>query len=54
MNWKHPITLIVVAAVVIGVLYYLISPYQNCSRDSKETGTWTSGGQHMCTENTSW
>jgi len=30
---KHPIVLIIVAAVVILGLYYAMSPYQNCVRD---------------------
>jgi hypothetical protein len=32
MDWKHPIVVIIVAAVVIVGLYYLMSPYQNCAR----------------------
>ncbi len=32
MDWKHPIVVILVAAVVIVGLYYLMSPYQNCAR----------------------
>lgn len=32
MNWKHPITVIVMAVVVTVVWYYILSLYQNCAR----------------------
>ena len=35
MNWKHPITLIAVVAVVIVGLYYLVSPYEKCLRNAE-------------------
>ena len=33
IDLKHPIVLIVVAAVALVGLYYIMSPYQNCLRD---------------------
>ena len=36
MDWKHPIVVIIVAAVVIVGLYYLVSPYEKCLRKQYE------------------
>jgi hypothetical protein len=33
MNLKHPIVVLIVAALLIAGLYYWMSPYQNCVRN---------------------
>jgi len=41
MNLKHPIVILIVAALLIAGLYYLMSPYQNCLRIQKaERDEW--------------
>ena len=43
---KH-IKLVIFLAVVVVVLYYIVSPYQNCLRDAESAKAW-------CTAMTSW
>ena len=55
MNSKHPIVVIIVAAIAIIVLYYLMSPYQNCVRNN--AGEYEPSEQlvqEMCFQMTSW
>ena len=56
MDWKHPITLIVIAAVVIVGLYFLMSPYQNCMREEPpgRGKEYSSRWDGYCRHETSW
>mgnify|MGYP003123788462 CR=1 FL=1 len=43
INWndpKHLLAAVAVVVVVIVGLYYLMSPYQNCVRESSYTKDW--------------
>ena len=53
--WKHPITIIICAALVVVGLYYLMSPYQKCTRMMMESDYMTKAGAvEICIERTSW
>ena len=36
INWRHPITLIIVGFLALSIFYYIFSPYQNCVRNAGE------------------
>ena len=40
INWRHPITLIIVGFVALSIFYYIFSPYQNCIRYADEPGAF--------------
>ena len=51
MDWlnhpltKHPLTIILVVAVLLGAGYYLLSPVQQCMRDwENNREDWRKGG----------
>ena len=44
---KSPIVLVIIIGIVITILYFIISPYQNCIRD-------TTMSKRQCVYNTSW
>jgi hypothetical protein len=50
-NFKKKLILIAVISGVILVLYYIMSPYQNCIREFKRTG---STHYVWCSAKTSW
>ena len=57
MDWKHPIVVILVAAVVIVGLYYLLSPYEKCLRNAEleKYEPWQQTSmKHACTVRTHW
>jgi len=49
---KHPLTLIVCAALVVLALYYIMSPYQECLRIFQYAGE--SRSEQTCIEMTNW
>ena len=44
---KSPIVLVIIIGIVITILYFIISPYQNCLRDTHMT-------ERGCINKTSW
>lgn len=44
---KSPIVLVIITGIVITILYFIMSPYQNCLRD-------TSMRERHCLNKTSW
>ena len=46
MDWKHPLVIIAATAVAVVIVYFIISPYQNCMRER--------GHSMICTSRTSW
>ena len=54
MNWKHPAVRIIITVVVLIVLYYVVSPYQNCMRDRKNNSDSQSRNAWLCAKYTSW
>ena len=44
---KSPIVLIIITGIVITILYFIVSPYQNCLRD-------TTMSERLCIRTTSW
>ena len=44
---KSPIVLVIIIGIVITILYFIISPYQNCIRD-------TTLSERQCVYNTNW
>jgi hypothetical protein len=53
MNSKNPIVVITFSAIVICVLYYMMSPYKICMRDKAD---WDdqSWARATCQTDTSW
>jgi len=45
---KHPLTIVGAVFVAAVILYFLISPYQNCVRE------FGSDGRNYCFKNTAW
>ncbi len=44
---KSPIILVIMIGIVITILYFIMSPYQNCLRDTSMT-------ERSCIRKTSW
>jgi hypothetical protein len=48
------IKFILITGVVIAILYFLISPYQNCMRDGDIDGVYPTTQTLFCMTETSW
>ena len=53
---KHPLSMVTYAAIVVVILYYIMSPYQKCTRWLNQTDPelGKAGVTQICLGRTSW
>ena len=54
IDWKHPITIIVIVAMLVVAGYYLMSPYQKCVRSQEYLNLEGYNLESYCLHQTSW